>query len=95
MLKDVIMRDLVAHAPAVPTGMLAMSARRATALARPSCMGMLRQDCLHIRLSDYLEARRHAPGDDRVREVQVDRQVPHPAGSGRCKPEDGAGAQDR
>ena len=37
------------------------------------------QDCLHIRLSDYFEARRHRPDGDEVPKALPDGQAPQSA----------------
>ena len=94
------MRDPAVHRRADPPVMPAMPGRRATIPARPRRAGhigsiMPSQDCLHIRLSDYLEARRHPLARDRASEAPADGQVPHPAGSGRAEQEGGVGDQDR
>ena len=50
------------------------------------------QDCLYIRLSGYLEARRHAPDGDQASTVIVDRQAPCSREAG---PEQQDGSDDR
>jgi hypothetical protein len=75
--------------------MPAMPGACATIAARPPWVGMPSQDCLYIRLGDYLEARRHAPDDDRAEEAPADGQASHPAGSGQPEQEIDSGDQDR
>ncbi len=53
------------------------------------------QDCLYIRLSGYLEARRHAPDRDQAPDVIADGQAPHSGEVKRSEQESGLGDRER
>jgi len=53
------------------------------------------QDCLYIRLSDYFEARRHAPDRDHASKVLAVEKVAQSAGARRPEQEGGADDQGR
>ena len=74
--------------------MPAMLVKQATLTARLHWRAMPNQDCLYIRLSDYFQARRHAPDRDQAPKVIADRQAPHSGRAGPHEQEGGLGDQE-
>ena len=92
--------ERVIETACVRSGMPAMPVTRATISARVRSAGhigwaMPSQDCLYIRLSDYFEARRHAPDRDHASKVLAVEKVAQSAGARRPEQEGGADDQGR
>ncbi len=75
--------------------MAAMPGKRATIAARLHWGAMPSQDCLYVRLSGYLEARRHAPDRDQAPDLIADGQDPHSGGTGGPEQQGGLGDRER